>query len=44
MRPGVALKPGTPIEEVYPLVYMPLFSNTLLSIIFTKYLGALESF
>ena len=20
MRPGVALKPGTPIEEVYPLV------------------------
>ncbi|KAK5793213.1 hypothetical protein PVK06_034351 [Gossypium arboreum] len=21
MRPGVALKPGTPIEEVYPLVY-----------------------
>ena len=22
MRPGVALKPGTPIEEVYPLVCM----------------------
>ena len=24
MRPGVALKPGTPIEEVYPLVCLPL--------------------
>jgi hypothetical protein len=21
MRPGVSLKPGTPIEEVYPLVW-----------------------
>jgi pentose-5-phosphate-3-epimerase len=30
MRPGVSLKPGTPIEEVYPLVCLPLilmFSN-----------------
>jgi pentose-5-phosphate-3-epimerase len=24
MRPGVSLKPGTPIEEVYPLVCLPL--------------------
>lgn len=24
MRPGVALKPGTPIEEVYPLVCLPV--------------------
>jgi pentose-5-phosphate-3-epimerase len=24
MRPGVALKPGTPIEEVFPLVCLPL--------------------
>lgn len=22
MKPGVSLKPGTPIEEVYPLVYL----------------------
>lgn len=26
MKPGVSLKPGTPIEEVYPLVFiLPLF-------------------
>lgn len=24
MTPGVALKPGTPIEEVFPLVCLPL--------------------
>lgn len=27
MRPGVALKPGTPIEEVYPLVVYALSSG-----------------
>ena len=30
MRPGVALKPGTPIEEVYPLVSVICFLNNLL--------------
>lgn len=26
MRPGVALKPGTPVEEVYPLVMNESFA------------------
>lgn len=29
MRPGVALKPGTPIEEVYPLVFIIPFDWSL---------------
>lgn len=31
MRPGVALKPGTPIEQVFPLVSLNITTHLILS-------------
>lgn len=36
MKPGVALKPGTPIEDVYPLVLL-LSPSFLLCLVFCKF-------
>jgi hypothetical protein len=34
MRPGVALRPGTPIEQVYPLVSLNITSLVILLLFF----------